>query len=380
MPENKRLSMYIICCHVDKPVSGNIESVYNIPIQAGAALTDKRICELNDHDGFSQSISDRNQRYSEMTAMYRIADLVKSEYVGIAHYRRRFIISDEELDKYMDRGFDIITTEKYPLPEIISENYRVSYYVADWDLFMEILREIHQEDMELAEEIFARDYIHPCNMNIFRTDVYREYCDYVFPVLDKFYKNSPRKKDVYQRRDVGFIGERISSLFVEKKKREGMRVYEAPFRDLKSKSWVPEDECILDDYEAVFNACRKYYLADDISKCRLLVSGAVKHGGLSDERIRKLLYLFKAGVREQRLYPETFYEYLPEMWQKDLDTLLAAFDGVGTLVKILSGGITLEGKAMFDEFMSATGFTDIVFKTQCEMQGVSDDLYEKVAS
>ncbi len=68
------------------------------------------------------------------------------------------------------------------------------------------------------------------------------------------------------------------------------------------------------------------------------------------------------------------------MWQKDLDTLLAAFDGVGTLVKILSGGITLEGKAMFDEFMSATGFTDIVFKTQCEMQGVSDDLYEKVAS
>ena len=307
MSENKRLAMYIICCHVDKPLVGDIESVYNVPIQAGAALTDKRICELNDHDGFPQSISDRNQRYSEMTAMYRIASLAKSEYVGIAHYRRRFILSDEELEQYMDRGFDIITTEKYPLTEIVTENYRVSYYGADWNLFMEILGEFHPEDMELADEIFAKDYIHPCNMNIFRTEIYREYCDYVFPVLDKLYKNSAWKKDVYQRRDVGFIGERISSLFVEKKMREGLRVYEAPFRDLRSKSWVPEDECALDDYDAVFNACRKYYLADDISKCRLLVAGAIKAGGIVDERMRKLLYLFMAGVREQRIYPETFY-------------------------------------------------------------------------
>ena len=377
--KTKKLKMYVVCCHVDKPMEeGDLKSVYNVPIQAGAALTDKRICELNDHDGFPESISDRNKRYSEMTAMYRIGKLNDSEYVGITHYRRRFLLSDKQLEEYMDKGFDIITTKSYPLPEIVTENYRVSYYGADWDLFMDILTRLHPEDINLANEVYAKNHIHPCNMNIFRTEVYREYCDYVFPVLDEFYKKSPWKKDVYQRRDVGFIGERLSSLFVEKKLREGCRVYEAPFRDLRSKSWSPEDECRLDDYDAVYKACQKYYLADDITKCRQFITESVKKGGIKDDRIRKLLYLFKAGVREQKIYKETFYEYLPDVWKKDLDTLLAAFDGVGNLVKILSAGITPEAKGMYDEFMGATGFSEVVFKTQCEMNGINEALFEKV--
>ena len=115
--KTKRLKMYVVCCHVDKPMEeGDLKSVYNVPIQAGAALTDKRICKLNDYDDFPESISDRNKRYSEMTAMYRIGALNDSEYVGITHYRRRFLLSDKQLEEYMDKGFDIITTKSYPLP------------------------------------------------------------------------------------------------------------------------------------------------------------------------------------------------------------------------------------------------------------------------
>ena len=109
--ETNRLAMYIICCHVDKPMEeGDLKSKYNIPLQAGAALTDKRICDLNDYDGFDDSISDRNKRYSEMTAMYWIGKHINTEYVGVGHYRRRFLLSDSELDKYMDKGFDIISS------------------------------------------------------------------------------------------------------------------------------------------------------------------------------------------------------------------------------------------------------------------------------
>ena len=378
---NNRLAMYVVCCHADKPLEEKEpESVFNIPIQAGAALTDKRICELNDHDNFPESISDRNRRYSEMTAMYRIGHKLTTDYVGITHYRRRFMLTDMQLTEYMDKGFDIITTEKYPLPEIISENYKVSYYVADWELFISLIDKYHPKDMALAEKVFSRDYIHPCNMNIFRSDVYKEYCDYVFPVLDDFYRNSPQKKDIYQRRDVGFIGERISTLFVEKKIQENAIVVEAPFRDLRSKSWLASDECNLSDYDAVLDSCSKYYLNDDITKCRLLVAGAVEKGGIHDERIRTLLYLFRAGVKEQKIYRETFYEYLPDIWKKDLDTLMEAFRAVGTLVKILASGITPEATAMFNEFMVATGFTETVFSMQCEMNGIKDDLYNKVIS
>ena len=167
-----RLSMYVICCHVDKAMDeGDLKSKYNIPIQAGAALTDKRICDINDYDDFPESISDRNKRYSEMTAMYWIGKHIDSEYIGISHYRRRFLLSDELLEDYINKGFDIITTEDYPLPQSIKACYIDEHYAKDWDLFMVILKEQSPEDVSLAEEVYSREYIHPCNMNIFKADI-----------------------------------------------------------------------------------------------------------------------------------------------------------------------------------------------------------------
>lgn len=377
---NKRLNMYIIGCHVDKPLEeADLQSKYNIRIQAGAALTDKRIYELNDHDDFEDSISDRNQRYSEMTAMYWIGKHIESDYVGIAHYRRRFLLSDAELDQYMNEGFDIITTKSYPLPEIVSDNYRICYYSSDWELFLDILNEFHPEDIALSEKVFAKDHIHPCNMNIFSAEAYKEYCDWIFPMLNAFYERSPWKTDTYQRRDVGFIGERLSSLFVEKYMAAGKRVIEAPFRDLKSATWTPTMECALTDFDGIYRACQKYYLQNNITRCRELISKALENGGFSHEKVREISQLFRAGVKEQHTYPLTFYEYLPDMWKKDLDTLLAAYNGVGTIMKIASGGVTLEVQALYKDFVATTGFTDVIFKHWCDRLKLDYAIYDLVA-
>ena len=52
----KTLKLYVVSSHVDKPLKVKIEnSKYEVPIQAGAALTEKRICEVNDYDGFFES-------------------------------------------------------------------------------------------------------------------------------------------------------------------------------------------------------------------------------------------------------------------------------------------------------------------------------------
>ena len=59
-----RMKLYIVTCHVDKPLKQEPpQSGYDIPIQAGAALTDMRTCEINDLDDCDDSISDRNRRY-----------------------------------------------------------------------------------------------------------------------------------------------------------------------------------------------------------------------------------------------------------------------------------------------------------------------------
>jgi len=358
--KDPRLAMFVVCCHVDKPLGEKEpESIYNIPIQAGAALTDKRVCAINDFDNSEDNISDRNQRYCEMTAIYWAWKNSISDYIGITHYRRRFVIDDTTLSKYMDQDVDIITTSPYKLPEIVSENYRVSYFGCEWDMIIDILQRKYPEYMDIASVEFAKDTMHPCNINIFKRSLYNEYCEFIFSILDEYFHNTPVKFDTYQRRDAGFIAERLSSLFVEKKRAEGCSVIEVPFSDLRSKDWCPEDECDLSDFDAVYSACQKYYLNHNITRCRNLVAGALNHNGITDKRIESLARLFQAAIREQRILPQTMYEYLPEQWKSDLDTLMSAYNGLRTIVGLAKTNSTPEVQSMYKEFINATGFSKI---------------------
>ena len=359
MPD-PRLIMYIVTCHVDKPLGEQMpDSIYYVPIQAGAALTDKRVCDINDYDGFEdESISDRNQRYSEMTAMHWAGNHIETPYVGIMHYRRRFLLDDNQLKDYLDKGFDIITTEDYPLENTVNDNYRLTYYGYDWDILWEILERDYPEYVPVAKEQFELDTIHPCNLNIFKSSVYEEYCNFVFPILDELYERCSWKKDTYQRRDIGFIGERLSSLFVEKKRAEGAAVYESAFRDLRSKDWTPADECDLSDFNAVYNACEKYYALNNISRCRNLVAAALVRGAIEDERIRDTAFMFKAALSEQRYLSETIFEYLPDAWKKDIATLRSMYSALCGIIKSAVSGST-EAFSTIKEFRKMTGISDI---------------------
>ena len=365
MPD-PRLIMYIVTCHVDKPLGEQMpDSIYYVPIQAGAALTDKRVCDINDYDGFEEeSISDRNQRYSEMTAMHWAGKHIETPYVGIMHYRRRFLLDDNQLKDYLDKGFDIITTGGYKLKQSISADYDKLYYAADWKLMWEVLEERNPEYMDLAKKHFSQDYIHPCNMNIFKSDIYEEYCDFVFPILDEFYKRSPWKVDIYQRRDVGFIGERLSSLFIEKKIEEGCKVYSESFVDLRSKGWVPEDECDLTDSNAVYEACEKYYAQGHIARCRNLVAAYIKNNENCEDQMITLALLFKAAIAEQHILSQTIFEYLPDAWKKDISTLISMYKALQGIILNASQG-SVEAKAMIKEFRNTTGISEVFIRAIC---------------
>lgn len=378
MPD-PRLIMYIVTCHVDKPLGEQMpDSIYYVPIQAGAALTDKRVCDINDYDGFEEeSISDRNQRYSEMTAMHWAGKHIETPYVGIIHYRRRFLLDDNQLKDYLDKGFDIITTEDYPLENTVNDNYRLTYYGYDWDILWEILERDYPEYVPVAKEQFELDTIHPCNLNIFKSSVYEEYCNFVFPILDELYERCSWKKDTYQRRDIGFMGERLSSLFVEKKRAEGAAVYESAFRDLRSKDWTPADECDLSDFNAVYNACEKYYALNNISRCRNLVAAALVRGAIEDERIRDTAFMFKAALSEQRYLSETIFEYLPDAWKKDIATLRSMYAALSGMVKMILTG-SEESIDLYREFLATTGISDIFLRQLCQQLHLSDEQKERI--
>lgn len=83
------IRIYRACSHRDKQLRADLsEYDWEIPIQAGAVLTQVRMSGVCDASG--ENISEKNQEYCELTALYWIWKNDTSEYAGLCHYRRHF--------------------------------------------------------------------------------------------------------------------------------------------------------------------------------------------------------------------------------------------------------------------------------------------------
>ena len=357
----KSLKLYVVSSHVDKPIKEVINhSKYEIPIQAGAALTDKRICEVNDYDGFAESISNRNHRYSECSAIYWIGKHIDSDYVGIEHYRRRFACSDEQLEQWMDSDVDIITTKPLVLTESLKTTYINGHYGGDWVMMFDMLKRYDPENYEYYVTEAESKAIHFGNINIMRADVFKAYCEWVFPMVDEYYRNTPEKMDVYNCRDAGFFMERLTHFYIMRMIREGKNVVESEIEYYTKAEWKPEDECDLTDFDAVYEACNRLYENRRITQCCLLLGEAVKNGAEIDPRLKQYSDVLYGGILERLQSQITMYEYLPNEMKDTLEHLCDSFDQLRQIVALYASNPTDEIKQLFADYLAATGYSMIL--------------------
>ncbi|MCR5178419.1 MAG: DUF4422 domain-containing protein [Lachnospiraceae bacterium] len=378
--KDRRLKLYTVCSHVDKPLEQEPPvSAYECRIQAGAALTDKRICDLNDHDGFPESISDRNRRYSEATAMWWIGDHTDTPYVGITHYRRRFALTDEQIAGYMDDGIDAVVPVPDRMQWSVEKDYRTIFYSTDWDLFMWIIGSYAPADHELATQCFAGDELHSCNMGIFRSELYREYCEWAFPMLDAFYRQSPEKTDLYQRRDVGFIAERLTHLFIRKLAVQGKRIAQSEIVSLKSAaSYTAESEnCDRSDPDEIYRNCDSLYRQDQIGKCAYLLAEAGEQNAM-DERLYALEEVLGVAQMESDHCPQTMHDYLPKEMRQDLATLITSYDSFRELIRrYLARGSEADRREL-KGYIERTHFSRIAAACICGLDAVDQGSIDRL--
>lgn len=79
------------CCHANAPFYTQNEIV--IPIQGGAALSDRRMPIIGDDQG---GISVKNPFFCELTVMYWALKNCSAEVVGFCHYRRYFNFASDD--------------------------------------------------------------------------------------------------------------------------------------------------------------------------------------------------------------------------------------------------------------------------------------------
>ncbi|QDR81956.1 DUF4422 domain-containing protein [Sporomusa termitida] len=181
------------------------------PIQVGASLTHKQISSLKDNTG--DNISQRNRNYSELTASYWLWKNLRCDYKGIFHYRRVLRFDENNLRRMMCNDIDVVL----PLPFVCSPDTSRQYgrYISaeDIQLTFQTLEKMQPDYFRASRTILADKYLYNYNMLIARSEVFDQYCNWLFPLLEAIEQHYTAMSTLREDRYIGYIGELLTALY-----------------------------------------------------------------------------------------------------------------------------------------------------------------------
>ncbi|MCI9593214.1 MAG: DUF4422 domain-containing protein [Lachnospiraceae bacterium] len=211
-PWQKRIKLYTVRSHADKKLQEDLSKYFwEIPIQAGAELTEQQVCEIRDNCG--EHISYKNRQYCELTALYWIWKNDNSSFVGLGHYRRHFELNETIIEQLLVSDIDVVLTIPIFDYPSVKEVYFRDHVKEDWEVMMEAIHKYCPEYSGIAEQMQDGRFYYAYNMFIMRREILEEYCAWLFPILFYCETYCKEKEDVYQNRYIGFLAEHLMSIY-----------------------------------------------------------------------------------------------------------------------------------------------------------------------
>lgn len=208
-------------CHVDRPLQNPVQAPFYVyPIQVGADLTEQIISGLQDNQG--ENISCKNRNYCELTATYYAWKNCQAAYKGLCHYRRIFEIDDCQMRELMNRREEWDVILPYPsvhYPNISTQHLR---YIReeDWQAMLRALEETAPDYFAAWRQLVdgGEQFFYNFNMLIARAEVFDDYCDFLFSVLERAEALTTPKGWERADRFAGYMGENLTTLYFLKNK------------------------------------------------------------------------------------------------------------------------------------------------------------------
>ncbi len=196
------------------------------PIQVGVARGESDFGYLRDDQG--DNISSLNDSFCELTALYWVwknGYMDKSKYVGLVHYRRYFtgdlnfggveILSSHEIETML-ASHDIIVPKKrnYYIQSVYA-HYGHAHYGEDLDRLREVMVDLSPSHIHAFDAVMKQRFLYLYNMFVMPSRLFEQYCEWLFPLLFKLAEGMDiSKRDAYQKRVFGFLGERLFNIWI----------------------------------------------------------------------------------------------------------------------------------------------------------------------
>lgn len=238
----------IIATH--KPYQMPKDDMY-LPVHVGAEgkiNTDGTPLDLGyTKDNTKSNISFKNANYCELTGLYWAWKNLKADYIGLAHYRRHFIMnhSKDKWDRIANRGYiesklnesDIILPK--PRNYYIETNY--SHYVhahhrEDLDKTRDIICEKYPSYILAYDKLMKSTKGHRFNMFIMKREYFDEYMTWMFDILFEL-ENRLDISDYSDndKRVFGFVSERLLDVWINTNQ---YNYIELPVQYMEKQNWL----------------------------------------------------------------------------------------------------------------------------------------------
>jgi len=214
--------IYMAKSHVDKPLKEQRPVPdYIFPIQVGTDCCDVRVANLSDNMG--EHISWKNGNYCELTALYWIwknklmvngsVGGDEGQYFGLCQYRRGFDFTEDDLLRLIDNNVDVVLPYPMPYEPDIRAHHERYIKEADWNAMLYALEELQPEYAEVFPKILEQQYLYNYNVILAKKNVLRDYCDWLFPILERTEELSEPKGCERNDRYIGYMGETLETLY-----------------------------------------------------------------------------------------------------------------------------------------------------------------------
>ncbi len=246
------------------------------PIHVGRALAKKRMAAddpnlkwmlentIGDDEG--DNISEKNMSYNELTALYfawkNYDKIGNPDYVGLCHYRRYFIFRKsnavvETIRDIDNNFFNYIGYSEQAVEHLFDDcdyvshigkvngifnHYKENHHAEDLLLAVDIVKEKFPEYSKVADEYLKMSYGNFFNMFILPKKLFFRYCEWIFTILAEFEK----RVDLSEKRL--FISERLTGIFIEKLKQEGLKQKSLPVAFVDAPSRTPVAISLADSH------------------------------------------------------------------------------------------------------------------------------------
>ena len=241
------------------------------PLMAGNSLLAGNKSIKGDDSG--DNISSRNRFYSELTGIYWIWKNTSHDVVGTCHYRRFFtakpeptvyklkrlfyyplgiykkrtgliytnnirfwqkrILTEDEVSALMNR-YDAVLPQARQLKYPVRTHYKRYHSESDLAILESIISENYPDYLSSFNQVLNGKKLFANNMFVLKDTDFQELMGWLFDILFEFEKRTTLENyEGYQKRVLGFISERLITVWFKKKNLNYIELPVIYFKNLK---------------------------------------------------------------------------------------------------------------------------------------------------